>query len=182
MTIRDAIKEIMRQEIPPLSLACTVKSVDEDKAACDVVPIDGSADILDVLLLAEESDKIGLIKIPAVDSTVYVTFISKDIAFVSLFSDITKLNIQINDISLTVDQGQISLNGDNLGGLVDAGELKTQIDKNTEAIQAIQSGFNSWTVVPSDGGAALKATSLGFVSKDTADLSDIENETVKHGN
>ena len=183
MTIRDAIKEIIKNDIPPLSQACRVTAVDEEKSVCDVAPIDGSAEILDVLLLAEQSDQIGMIKIPAVDSVVYVTFISKDLAFVSLIAELTKVSIKIKDISLTIDEEQISLNGENLGGIVDAKELKTQLDKNSGAIDQILNAINNSVTGVSDGGALLQTNmKLIIAGAKTADLSNIENEKVKHGN
>lgn len=182
MTIRDAIKEIMRQEMPPMSMACKVTAVDEERSVCDVEPVDGSAEILDVLLLAEESDEIGMIKIPAVGSSVYVTFISKDLAFVSLIAELSKVSIKIKDLSLVIDEREIQLNGDDLGGIVKAKELKTQLDKNSDAIDKILNAINTSITGVGDGGALLQTQmKLKIAGAKTADLSDIENEKVKHG-
>lgn len=82
---------------------------------------------------------------------------------------------------LNLKEGKLTLNGDSLGGLVKAKELKTQIDKNTDAIKELQNVLNSWVPVSQDGGAALKNLLSAFVSKPTADLNNIENETIKQG-
>ncbi len=92
-----------------------------------------------------------------------------------LITDKTGFKIHLKD-------GKLQLNGDEFGGIVKAPELKTQIDKNTEAIKQLQQIFNSWTPVAQDGGAALKGLIAQFTSRPTADLSNIENETIKHGN
>lgn len=91
-----------------------------------------------------------------------------------LISDKTGFKFDLNE-------GLLTINGDSFGGIVKAPELKAQVDKNTELLESIKSAFNSWTPSPQDGGAALKALSSSFVSKPTADLSNIQNETVKHG-
>jgi hypothetical protein len=45
----------------------------------------------------------------------------------------------------------------------------------------IQQVFNSWTPIPEDGGGALKSLVNQFTSLQRADLSDIENQVIKHG-
>jgi hypothetical protein len=66
---------------------------------------------------------------------------------------------------------------------VDAGELKTQVDKNSSAINDILDAINQGVPIPQDGGSGLQASMKAFIAlSETADLSNIENETVKHGN
>ena len=78
-------------------------------------------------------------------------------------------------------EGVLQLNGDAFSGLVKAPELKEQLDKNTEVLKIIQNVFASWVVTPQDGGAGLKALSTQFTSLPVANLSNIENENIKHG-
>jgi hypothetical protein len=82
---------------------------------------------------------------------------------------------------VVLNNGKMSFNGESFGGIVNAKELKTQIDKNTEVLKALQNIFTSWVPVASDGGAALKTASTAFVNLQTADLSGIENNKIKHG-
>ena len=63
---------------------------------------------------------------------------------------------------------------------IDAVELRTQLDKNTQAIQAILDVFSNWTPAPQDGGAALKAQSASLAATQLGDFSNIENENVTH--
>jgi 3-dehydroquinate synthase class II len=90
--------------------------------------------------------------------------------------------IDSTGFKLELNEGLMTINGSNYSGLVKAPELRTQVDKNTKIIEMIQNVFNSWTVIPEDGGAALKALVSQFTGLQRADLSDIENNTVKHGN
>ncbi|QQV91586.1 hypothetical protein Peternella1_50 [Winogradskyella phage Peternella_1] len=81
-----------------------------------------------------------------------------------------------------LNDGKLTLNGEDFEGIVKAPELKTQIDKNTLILQKIQEVFNSWVPSPQDGGTALKTMVAQFISLPRADLSDIKNDKIKHGN
>ena len=139
-----------------------------------------SAEILDVLLNANGDPDNSVTIVPVVGSVVYVTYYDKNNAFISLVAEVEKVLIKNSSVSLEVSD-KVYLNGDSFGGLIKVEELKTQIDKNTAVIDAMQSAFNSWITIPGDGGAALKALSSSFTSKPTANLDDIENENVQHG-
>lgn len=82
---------------------------------------------------------------------------------------------------VVLNDGKMTINGDAFGGLVNAKELKEQINKNTALLKKIQSIFEAWVTVPNDGGASLKALSSGFTNMQTADLTNIENTKIKHG-
>jgi hypothetical protein len=97
---------------------------------------------------------------------------------------------EVDEIELTdgtgfkvsLNNGLLLINGDSLGGIVNAKELKTQCDKNTLILEKIQTVFNSWVTVPNDGGASLKALVTQFTALNRSDLSNIENTKIKHGN
>jgi hypothetical protein len=78
--------------------------------------------------------------------------------------------------------GKLSLNGEQFGGLVNAKELKIQIDKNTNAIKSLQQILSAWVPVAMDGGASLKGLITTFTTSQTANLQNIENKAIKHGN
>ena len=80
-----------------------------------------------------------------------------------------------------LNDGLLLINGEEFGGIVNAKELKEQVDKNTALLKEIKKVFTNWITVPNDGGAALKGLSASFTSLETADLSNIENTTIKHG-
>jgi hypothetical protein len=83
---------------------------------------------------------------------------------------------------LSLNNGLLLINGENYGGIVNAKELKKQVDKNTLILEKIQTVFSSWVPVPNDGGASLKASVTAFTSLQRTDLANIENTTIKHGN
>jgi hypothetical protein len=58
--------------------------------------------------------------------------------------------------------------------------LKTEIQKNTDAITQLQTDLTNWVPVPNDGGLALKnLTSVGFELSPVANLASILSEVIK---
>ena len=184
--LRSALERMMKSVHPMQAFAGKVIAVNVDNYTCDVEPADGGSVFRSVRLKASiDNDDNGIVTIPEVDSYVLVSTIgnNKNYAYVSIFSKVKSYLIKCsNGVKIEIkDNGEVHLNGDGLGGLVKVAELKTQLDKNTQLLEAIQNVFNSWTPVPNDGGAALKAASTSFTTMPTANLSNIENEKVKHG-
>jgi hypothetical protein len=154
---------IVFQENQMYSVVAKVDSYDSDAKTCDVTPVNGDCEIFDVK--TQVQDGTGLELVPKIGSFVVVSFFSKDKGYVSQFGELEQVNIK----------------GDKWA-LIKTDELKTQIDKNSLLLDQIKLAFNSWTPVTQDGGAVLKGLSASFVSLSTADLSNIENDSVKHGN
>jgi hypothetical protein len=93
--------------------------------------------------------------------------------------------IEIMDQSgfkVSLNNGLLLINGEEYGGIVNAKELKEQVDKNTLILEKIQTVFNSWVTVPNDGGASLKGLVSQFTALERTDLANIENTKIKHGN
>jgi len=91
------------------------------------------------------------------------------------------LIVEKTGFKVCLNASGLTLNGENLGGIVKADELKAQVDKNTKILERIQQAFQNWTPVAQDGGAALKGQAGLFVNLERADLSNIKNDTIKHG-
>lgn len=147
-------------------LFAQVTAVDMAARTCDVKAITGKADteMKDVNLQSDKSD--GELKVPALNSTVVIAHSNTTDPFVILWSDID----------------EISWKGGNFGGLTKTQELKSQIDKLNSQLQAVISSLQNWTVVPNDGGSALKAYFAAQIAgKIQGDFSNIENTTIKHG-
>lgn len=163
--IGDIIRQIAKSDAEVYSVACRVVSIDSENFA-ELAPLDGSPNLLEVFLVAESDDTNFLIT-PAVDSIVIATFLSKNVAFISMFSKIETINIR----------------GDQYGGLIKINELIGNLDKLTARVDGIIDAINNAVPVPSDGGAGLQATMkaklLTLIDKE--DFSGIENDKVKHG-
>jgi len=166
MTISELIKKLAESGDQIYSKVCKVISVDLDERTCEVEPLSGGANIPACRLQAAIDQTSGLLQIPAVDSFVIVTWLNKNAAFVSMTSQVD----------------EIQLNGDQYKGLIIYDKLKEQIDKNSQFLDQLKQILDSWVPVPNDGGAALKTAWTAIsTTLQTADLSDITNDTVKHG-
>jgi len=76
----------------------------------------------------------------------------------------------------------LMLNGDQFGGLLKAVQFLSEFAKLKETVDALVSGFQSWTPVPTDGGAALKTLMTSqLAGKTTGTYTNLINETITHG-
>lgn len=149
-------------------IAATVTAVDIDTRTCTVTPISGDAktEISGVMLMAEVSD--GLFQVPKIDSTVIVGISTKQKSFVIMTSDVETM----------------ALIGDELGGIVKVIPLTEKLNNIEQDINDLKTIFSTtWIVVPSDGGAALKAAAATWAGIPLVETQqeEIENIKIKHG-
>ncbi len=166
MNIREAIIKIVEdgQNFEIYSKIGVATNVDKNLNTCDVTPLDGEAEILDVKLIATENET-GLIQYPLDGSNVIITFIDKDTAFLSMCTDVD----------------EVVYHGGNNGGLINISTLINELNKNNQILTAIKNGFTTFIPVANDGGAALKALMVGALSILTVgDFSNMEDKTFKH--
>lgn len=192
MELVQAIKKIVKPMIKNQSIKARVISVDKTNDVCDVEPLNNGAKYLGVKLKAiSDTTESKVIAYPKVDSDVIISIIDNNDndTFVSQISEVESYLIENKECSVLIKQdGSVNINSENiiinngsLGGLIKVNELKTQIEKNTQAINAIQEAFKTWVVASGDGGAVLKAASSTFTFLPLANLNSIENQKVKHG-
>jgi len=81
------------------------------------------------------------------------------------------------------ESGTVELFGTDEGGVVKAGELKTQLDKLTARVDGIIDALKNSATAVQDGGAAYKAAIAAKLATlvDKEDFSRIESEVVLHG-
>lgn len=166
--IRDAIKRLASEGEEMYSIACKVKSVEGE--TCDCEPLNGDSDILEVSLVAGSGDQILIT--PVIGSTVFVSWLSKDIAFVSLFGDIK----------------EIELKGSANGGVPVGQSISTRLNLIEADLNVLKGVFSGWVVPlsqggPPDGGLALKTAVTSWAGKTLVPTvkTQIESTTVKHG-
>lgn len=167
MNIREAIIKIVEngQNFEVYSKICAVTAIDKDLNVCDVKPLDGDAEILEVKLTATEGNKDGFIIYPKIESSVIVTFLDKDTAFVSMCTEID----------------EFIFNGGKNGGLININTLIDELNKNNDILKAIIQGFSTFIPVPNDGGAALKTTMSSLLSPlNVGDFANMEDKKIKH--
>ena len=162
--IGDLIRQLAKDEEEVYSLPCKVVSITDDLA--ELQPLNGDPNLLGVKLISGAAD-FPLLITPVVNSVVIATFLSKETAFISLYSEVQ--NVQIR--------------GDQYGGMVKAEDLINNLAKLTARVDGIISAINNGVPVPTDGGAALQTSIKLLLASliDKEDFSDIKNENVKHG-
>lgn len=182
--IRDAIGKFVDERTNVFKpIFATVLSVNETERTCVVDPINDEANIFDVKILADPTT--GWFMMPSVDSTVVVSMLDKDNAFVVLYSKIDKIIFAIENQTLQVDSTGFVFNGGNFNGLVKVAELVQKLNTIENDLNTLKQVFSTgWIVLPNDGGAALKlaaATWAGALITPITTQADLENTKIKHG-
>ena len=157
----------------------TVKSVDGNTC---VVVIENDVELPNVQLQSAICD--GLLITPKVDSMVTVITSIYGLPFVSQFSDIDNLYLQVGDSSLTVNNdATIQLNDGSFGGLIKIEKLVEKINALEDLLNGFINIYNGHThvvsVAPGTSDPTL-ATESQTISP-TTQKSDIENSDITHG-
>lgn len=182
MTIAESINAFIKIWVDQNELyskQCIVASVDVDKRTATCAPVDGGADILNVYLEGDydpdaDSAPSGFFVVPKVGSTVIVTFIDRDQAHITAWTE-------IGSVVMKADQFTFNA-GENLG-LVKITELTNRIKELEALFTELKNNMSAWVPVNNDGGRALKTLlNEGFLTKTIPDskISDFENPKVKH--
>lgn len=158
------------------SMQGTVKTVDLNERTCVVSPTDAGPDVYDVYLEADSgsSTNKGFFVVPAVNSIVIISFINKEEAFISAWTEIDKV--------ITTQAEWVFNDGTN-GGLTKLQELTNRLNEYETLFNQLKTDLTTWVPAPSDGGTALKTVlTSGFLTKTipSSNKSDFENEDVKH--
>lgn len=165
-TIKNAIREIAKGNSSFNTIIGKVIKGSVNGIFCDVKPLDG-AELKKVRLNGHTE---GLIVTPADDSFVFVTLLSENDAFVSKFSTIKKVSLDVAD--------DIIINGGNNDGLVKIKELTNKLNALVNSLNTFVSTYNSHTHTVTNGTAA--ATGAAAISAGTFSKSDYENTKIKH--
>ncbi len=171
----ELIERTVKGLYAPQSFTAQVLEVDREKDTCRVLPDDG-AELYNVRLTAvEDSYQNKVVIYPVVGSYVMVSLIENlpTMAYVSKVGEIDE--VRINSPKLLINNGD-------LGGMVKAGELREQYNKTKAIIDTLLQVCQTPINEPGNGSpsAFQAALNAAFAGKTTGDLSNIENEKVKH--
>ena len=180
MTIQEAIRKLAGTDELGEMYGCVCKVTKVEGLSCEVEPVNGDAAILDVRLVAEESGNYFSL-IPKLGSTVIVQFLNNAAAYVTMVSEVSEVFIKVGGISFKLTEGGIELNGGQLGGMVKVEALVNKINALESDLNTLKAAFNSWVIVPSDGGAALKTIAATWSAQVITQTvrADLENNKVK---
>lgn len=186
MNIATMIKQIASQGGSGMGFAVgTVTAVDKEARTVDVQPLNEDAPLLGVNLQANQGSTVGVVQIPRKDSFVMVGYVADGAAgMVILCDDIEEVQVVIKDTgtaSVVVDENGVTMNGGKLGGMVKVEDITTRLNLIEKDINKLKQAFASWTPVPQDGGAKLKAGVASWAGSRLTESKrgDYENEKVK---
>lgn len=145
----------------------TVDSIDVATRSCTVTAVSGkdAVTIPGVRLMADIDD--GILVIPEIGSTVTVIASTYGEPYVSSYSEVR----------------QIIFMGGDLGGMVKLLELVSKLNNIEKDINTLKNAFKAWTVLPGDGGAALKTIAATWAGSNIAETkrADLENPNITQG-
>jgi hypothetical protein len=176
MSLKHTILSIIKQNIPVQVVTGEVMSVDETQMTCDV-KIESRPDRLDVRIRSViDGQEKGILIYPKTGSKVLVGLIENNAqsSFICGYSEVDKIRL--------IDC-EIELNSGANGGLVISQKVADEVNEIKQDLNNLKAVFNSWVVVPSDGGAALKAAAATWYANQLTPVNktDLENNKVKHG-
>lgn len=167
----------------PVLKACIVTAVDRTSRSIDCEPLDESAPILGCSLQGDQEGEEGFLLLPKVGSYVIVGLVDgQDTGAVLLTDTLEALELKIGDKTLHFTSEGIVFNGGDLGGLIKVEELTTKLNTIERDINSLKQAISTWTPIPSDGGAALKAAITSWAGKQLQQSrrGDYEDPNVKH--
>ena len=170
----------------------TVVSIDEANMTAEVSFISSNADKT-VRLGATISEDLSaltassVLLLPVVDSKVLVTFINETTGYIASVTDVSKVLYQVGDRYIQIKSDFIEMDGDadfmvRFSVLETAyNQLKSEYDDVVTKLNVVINTLKTWTVVPQDGGLALKTASaaLTTASASTGDISGAKIDEIK---
>lgn len=189
------IKRLVKPMIPKQVIRGRVISVNKENDTCDIEPLRGGADYLDVRLkavIANTDNKI--VVYPAVGSIVHLgiidnnkadTYVTQITEFESvLITNKTAFKLSLNNEGkVELDAQEIIFNGGKHKGLIKEPELVNQLNKNNKILASILGVLNGTQIIEPGNGSpsalqiALKSSLTG---KPIGDFTNISNEKIKH--
>jgi hypothetical protein len=173
MNIRDILDEVAKQAINKqeiYSIVCTVDSVDLGDRTCVCTPVNGGAELQDVRIQASIGSSVGFFIEPTVDSQVIVSFLSREIAYISLFSEIENVYLDFND--------KVIFNGGSNGAMVKIGDLVSRLNLIENKVNSIITAYNSHQHVETGATTATTVTVVAG-SLTTTSVGDIDNPEIE---
>lgn len=164
LKIRKSIKELAgATDLKFETYAAIVTSV--NGATCCVKRILDNKHVENVRLNTNVREKKGLVIVPKVGSDVLVTNIDDSASFVSQYSEIEKIELNVDS--------EIIINGGHNYGLVEVRKLEENLGKIKTYLKALEESLSA-SITGLGGTLALTsfATNMSFVN--------MENETIKH--
>lgn len=183
--IGDHIRRI--SGVQPVVLSGKVQEVQEADGTCSVLLSIDDDPTEGVLLTSVSGVAEGVVILPKADSQVWVAEIDGPGKWgIVKYGEIEKVTVKMGGTpELVVTEGEIVMNGGDLGGLVKVQSLVSKLNRLENALNGLITKFNSHThvyapgplpPVPTAPPIPLETTVIAPVTA----VSDLENDKVKH--
>ena len=169
------------------TMLCTVLSVDGE--TCTVKTVRSGSEYKNIKLNANINDDKGIYIFPKKDSYVLVTMTDKVQGFVSMYSDIEKVTLKIDDtveieavgdVKLKCD-GNIEVNGGDNKGMVKVKDLTDKINAIEDKVNSLLSTLKSVSVVLAPAGTFPFAPIFSAITPLVkTQQKEIENTKITH--
>jgi hypothetical protein len=182
--LRKAIQMIAGTHVKEIkTFTATVLQVQENDFTCTIQSGEDVPAIARLKAVLETENTEGFVLIPAQNSEVIVTEINIGEYAVTGYSVIDKILLKTGDMKLQMDKNGIVLNDGTFGGLIKIEELKSELDKINQILQAILTVLQGTPVTePGNGSpsALQQALNSALAGKTLPTYTNIENNKVKH--
>ncbi|MFN8238640.1 MAG: hypothetical protein U0T77_10770 [Chitinophagales bacterium] len=180
--LRESIHKMIQENTPVLTIWCSVKSVDWDSKTMVATGTTDKLDYNDVLLGLD-----SVCKKPKIGTKCLIGIIeNKDAqSFLISCDEVDAIEFQTTGAAMKwkVEDDTWTWNDGENEGIVKVLELTSDLNKIQQDLNALKTVFSSaWAVVPSDGGAALKAAAATWAGQ-TLELSNkdnLQNNKIRH--
>jgi len=126
----------------------------------------------------------GLLFVPAIGSTILITYSTYNVPFVSQFSELSQVLLIAGSSQVSIVDGKLMFNDGSLGGLVEVAALVTKLNNLENLVNDLAAKFNSHThilTLSSGTGTAAPTAAPEATTLTPTQRADIENTTVTHG-
>ena len=170
--LQQAIKQISSTPDEIYSVLAEVIEIDATANTCDLRPIDGSADIFNVRLQAEEDLTEGILILPQKGNTVIATFLDRNRAYIALCSKIEKAQIKIDTSEITVEKDNITLKQGNV-------EIGLKAGKVTIKNASVDLGNLLSELITAISALTVTCTAPGSLSSPPANIAQFQTISTK---
>lgn len=188
MSFQEELITLIQKHTPVQCIEGVVVSVDASAKTCEVEPVDGRANFVDVKLQPlSEADDNGVFAIPVKNSTVIIGLLENGKRSVILkYTEIEKYVIQVSDKQKLVfdKEGDIVFNDGKNGGLIKISDLVKKLNNLEKSVNQVVTSFNAHTHVsppapvnPVNTAPPSVPSTVVMVNTTTKEL---ENSDVKH--
>ena len=184
--LNDFIIKVLREQSFYAERA-TVTKVDTEAMTCTVTTRSKQTILYNVIIGAYRGATFGAYLIPKVNSVVTIAYYSRNEAYIVKPGPLERVQLDMGTgegagVTLVVEDGVVTLNGGELGGLIAIADLTTKINDLVSTVNSLLSEYRLHMHPTAATGPPSPPTPTSM-TPDAATFTegDYENEEIKHG-